>query len=236
MKQLEDAFNALGIEYDEGKINKYEQYMQGVLKWNKVLNLTTITENEEFIKKHYIDSVICAKFDEFKNANSIIDIGTGAGFPGVPLAIIAEGKKFTLVDSSNKKIKVVDELCSDIKIANIKVIHGRAEDLGNSKLYREKYDLCVAKAVAKLSVLVEYCLPFVAVEGYLLAYKGPELDNEIEIAQKAIDELGGQIEKIEKIVIPNFDLDHRILFIKKVKNTPAKYPRKSGTPSSKPIK
>jgi len=236
MDSLKKALDELNLTYDEKQINQFASYMNGVLEWNEKVNLTAITEHEEFIAKHFIDSVLCTVFDEFKAAKSVIDVGTGGGFPGVPLAIMSPDKKFVLMDSLNKRLKIIDELTAEAEILNTETVHARAEELARNKAHREKYDVCVSRAVANLTTLSEYCLPFIKVGGYLLAYKGPDADQEIKEAEKAISILGGKLEKVEKCSLESFGLDHRILFIKKVKNTPAKYPRKAGTPSKEPLK
>ena len=236
MDSLKKALDELNISYTEKQIQQFASYMDGVLEWNEKVNLTAITEHEEFIAKHFVDSVLCADFDEFKNAKTVIDVGTGGGFPGVPLAIMAPDKKFVLMDSLNKRLKIIDELTAEAGIMNTQTVHARAEELARNKNHREKYDVCVSRAVANLTTLSEYCLPFIKVGGYLLAYKGPDADQEIKDAAKAISILGRKLEKVEKSGLESFGLDHRILFIKKVKNTPAKYPRKAGTPSKEPLK
>ena len=236
MDSLKKALDELNISYTEKQIQQFASYMDGVLEWNEKVNLTAITEHEEFIAKHFVDSVLCADFDEFKNAKTVIDVGTGGGFPGVPLAIMAPDKKFVLMDSLNKRLKIIDELTAEAGIMNTQTVHARAEELARNKNHREKYDVCVSRAVANLTTLSEYCLPFIKVGGYLLAYKGPDADQEIMDAAKAISILGGKLEKVEKSGLESFGLDHRILFIKKVKNTPAKYPSKAGTPSKEPLK
>lgn len=236
MKQLEKALNELGIQYTENMISQFEGYRNGVIEWNEKVNLTAITDPQEFVVKHFIDSVLCVGFDEYKAAKKVIDVGTGAGFPGVPLAILSQDKEFTLMDSLNKRLKIIDELSAGIGLANVQTVHARAEELARNKAHREKYDICVSRAVANLTTLSEYCLPFINVGGYLLAYKGPDAEAELADAKKAISILGGQVEKMEKAQLDDFGLDHRIIFIKKVKNTPAKYPRKAGTPSKEPLK
>lgn len=154
---------------DPAKLELFAKYMDGVLEWNEKVNLTNITDKNDFIVKHYIDSILCVDSDEFKEADTIIDLGTGGGFPGVPLAILFPNKKFTLVDSLNKRLKIIKELCDNLGIKNVDVVHGRAEELGHQKIMREKFDLCVSRAVANLSTLAELCLPFVAVGGSFVA-------------------------------------------------------------------
>lgn len=236
MNKLTDALNQLNILYDEDIIEKYEQYMKGIIEWNEKVNLTSITNKDEFIIKHYIDSLMCVPCKEFQNAEKIIDVGTGGGFPGIPLALAAPDKEFVLMDSLNKRIKIINTLCSEIGIDNVTAIHARAEELARNKAHREAYDLCVSRAVANLSTLSEYCLPFIKTGGYFLSYKGPDSKQEIKDAKNAINILGGKIEREEKAELESFQLEHKILYIKKIKKTPAQYPRKSGIPSKKPLK
>lgn len=236
MKVLKDALQALQIPYTSENLDQFERYMEGVLSWNEKVNLTAITDREMFLVKHFVDSLLCLVFDEYKQAGTVIDVGTGAGFPGVPLAIMSPEKNFVLMDSLNKRLKIIDQLTGEIGLANVTTIHARAEELARNKAHREQYDVCVSRAVANLSTLAEYCLPFIKVGGYLLAYKGPDAEEEIRQAGKALAILGGNLERIERAPLADFSLDHRILFIKKVKNTPAKYPRKAGTPSKEPLK
>lgn len=236
MIQLEKAFAELDLFYDPSVAEKYKKYMEGILEWNEKVNLTTITEPDEFIKKHYIDSLLCVPYKEFQNAESIVDVGTGGGFPGIPLALAAPDKEFILIDSLNKRIRIIDQLCRELDITNVTAIHGRAEELARRKEYRQKFDLCVSRAVANLATLSEYCLPFIRKGGWFLAYKGPDSDKESREATKALHILGGNIRKEEKAGLADFDLDHRIIFIEKIKDTPSKYPRKAGTPSKDPLK
>ena len=226
MKQLERALTQLGISSDSSRIEKFRIYMEGILNWNKMVNLTSITDPEEFIEKHYMDSLLCISYDEFQNSNSIIDVGTGGGFPGGPLAIAAPEKEFLLIDSLNKRIKII----------NVTAIHGRAEELAKNKKYRQKFDLCVSRAVANLSVLSEYCLPFIKKGGWFLAYKGPDIREELKESRKAIQILGGEVKKEEQPILDGCRLVRKIMFIEKTGNTPSKYPRKAGTPSKEPLK
>lgn len=236
MKQLESALCQLGILYDKNMIDKYRDYMDGILKWNKMVNITAITEKKDFIEKHYIDSLLCVSYPQFKKAQYVIDVGTGGGFPGIPLAIVAPDKKFVLMDSLNKRIRIIKELCDEIGINNVEAIHGRAEEIAKNKIYRQNFDLCVSRAVANLSVLSEYCIPFLKKGGWFLAYKGPEVEKKIEESKKAVHILGGKIQKKEQVAVKNFDFDHKLIFIEKINDTPTKYPRKAGTPSKEPLK
>ncbi len=219
----------------EGVNTKFLTYMEGVLRWNEKVNLTAITEKDDFIVKHYFDSLVCLDFEEYKSAEKIIDIGTGAGFPGIPLAINSPEKTFVLADSLLKRLKIVDELTMESNIKNVKTCHGRAEDLAKLSEHREQYDLCISRAVARLATLVEYSLPFIKEGGYLLAYKGPDVEEEVKEAEKAINILGGKVERISQGIMQQYGISHNIVVIRKIKSTPKKYPRKAGTPSKDPI-
>lgn len=234
MKKLTEAFDKLNIPYDDEMIEQYRIYMDGILEWNEKINLTAITDHDEFIAKHFVDSVLCFNLPEYIRAEKIIDLGTGGGFPGIPLAILSPEKNFVLADSLNKRLKVIDNLMNHADIKNTSTIHGRAEELGKNREYRESFDICISRAVANLSVLAEYCLPLVKKDGYMLAYKGPGADEELKAAAKAIKTLGGAAERIEPVYVD--DLRHNIVVIKKIKNTPGKYPRKAGTPAKEPIR
>ena len=233
---LKKALQTMGIETDDALIKKFTGYMNGVLEWNEKVNLTTITDREEFVLKHFIDSVICADYPEYAEADRIIDVGTGAGFPGVPLAIVSPEKNFYLMDSLNKRLKIIDALCTENDIKNVSTIHARAEELARDKAHREQYDLCVSRAVANMAVLAEYCLPFIRMGGYLMAYKGPDAAAEVNEAEKALYLLGGRVEEIRDGNLKEFGIDHKVVIIKKIKNTPSKYPRKAGTPAKEPLK
>ena len=236
MDQLRIALEQLKIETTSEMLKTFQMYMEGILEWNEKINLTAITDKKEFIRKHYIDSLLCYEFDELQSAGKIIDVGTGAGFPGVPLAIVFPEKQFILMDSLKKRLNVIDELCKELGINNIVTLHGRAEDLARDRKHRERYDLCVVRAVANIAVLVEYTLPFIKVGGSLLAYKGSDFKRELDEGQKAISLLGGKLEGERAVAIENLELDHKIIIIRKIKNTPPQYPRKAGTPSKEPLK
>jgi 16S rRNA (guanine(527)-N(7))-methyltransferase GidB len=234
IEKLREAFKEINIECTDDQLTKLDNYMNDILEYNEHINLTAIREPEEFISKHYVDSAAICSLPEYITAKKIIDVGTGAGFPGVPLAVLDQDKEFILSDSLLKKLKIVDELTAKLEINNVETVHGRVEDLGHNIEYREKFDVCVSRAVANLSVLAEYCLPFVKVGGSMLAYKGPDVEDELKSAKKAIKTLGGRVDRIETIEIAGFS--HNIIIIRKEKNTSGKYPRKAGTPSKMPIK
>ncbi len=223
---------------DEKTENQLFKYMEAVLETNKSMNLTAITTPDEFIIKHFIDSLSICESSAFKNSKNIVDVGTGAGFPGLPLAIVYPEKNFVLMDSLNKRIQFLEKTADSLGIYNVKCVHSRAEEMGHSPHYREAFDLCVSRAVARLSVLSEYCLPLVNPGGYFVAYKTSNED--IFAGENAVKILGGKIEEIKDFPkmsgdLQFIELDHRLIFIKKVKNTPKQYPRKAGTPGKSPL-
>ena len=236
MKNVESICSRLHINYDDGKSRKFEGYMESVLEKNKHINLTAITDRDEFIRKHYVDSLLCASSAEFRNANSVIDVGTGGGFPGIPLAIAFPEKEFVLIDSLNKRIRIINELCENYGIDNVTALHGRAEELGRNSNFRESFDICVSRAVANMSTLSEYCLPFVKIGGTFIAYKGPECSEELNNASNAIRMLGGEVMRIENPQFDELPFEHTLIYINKDESTRSKYPRKAGTPSKEPIK
>jgi 16S rRNA (guanine527-N7)-methyltransferase len=240
LNKLIEYLDNNNIKYDNEMIGKFDAYRTGILKWNEHINLTAIKEPEEFTIKHFIDSITCVNLPEYQNADKIIDMGTGAGFPGVPLAILSPEKEFVLVDSLKKRLKIIDQLCSEIGINNVTTIHSRAEDLGHNDAHRERYDMCISRAVASLPVLCEYCIPFVRLGGSMVAYKGKDAAKELEESKGAIKILGGKFQKFVEASFDNIADDmadeHKILLIEKIKKTPSKYPRKSGNPSKDPLK
>ena len=235
MNRLKEALETFGLTGDDELIGKFEKYMESVLSWNGKVNLTAITDRSEFITKHFIDSLCCLDHQQFQDAKTVIDIGTGAGFPGLPLAIVSPDKEFLLVDSLNKRIKILNEIIEELGLENVRAVHGRAEELARRKEYREKFDICVSRAVSRLSVLSEYCLPFIRKNGWLIAYKGPDADHEVEDASKALGILGGKVMEISNTDMQKFGVSHRIVYIRKTMNTPGTYPRKAGTPDKKPL-
>ena len=232
--KLKEISEEINIDLNEEQLEQFKKYMYLLLEWNEKINLTAITEEDEIILKHFVDSMTVLKYIE--NGDSIVDVGTGAGFPGIPVSIAKDNVKVTLVDSLNKRINFLEEVISGINLKNIKAIHSRAEDFGQNKEYRERYDISVSRAVANLSVLVEYLLPLVKVGGKCICMKGQEVEEEITNAKFAIKELGGKIEKVDEFCLPGTDIKRNIIVIRKEKETPKKYPRKSGTPSKQPLK
>ena len=228
---LIEKANCIGIEISQEKAKQFYKYMKLLLEWNEKMNLTAITDPEEVILKHFVDSLTIMPY--LSNANTILDVGTGAGFPGLPLKILEDNKEFTLLDSLNKRITFLQNVISELELKNVQAIHGRAEEYISQK--RESYDIVTSRAVAKLNVLIEYMLPFVKVGGRCICMKSFEIEGELKEAKKAIEILGGKIEKVDEITLPTTDIKRKIVIIKKIKNTPNKYPRKAGTPAKEPI-
>ena len=233
-EKLKEISKEINIDLNEEQLDKFKKYMELLLEWNEKINLTAITEEDEVILKHFVDSMTVLKYID--DGASIVDVGTGAGFPGIPVSIANDNVNVTLVDSLNKRINFLQEVISEINLTNIKAIHSRAEDFGQNKEHREKYDISVSRAVANLSVLVEYLLPLVKVGGKCICMKGSEVEEEITNAKFAIKELGGKIEVVDEFCLPGTDIKRNIIVIRKEKETPKKYPRKSGTPSKQPLK
>ena len=231
-EELKIKAKQIEIELTKEQIEKYYNYMDLLLEWNEKINLTAIIEPREIILKHFVDSLTIAKY--IKDDEKLIDVGTGAGFPGIPLSIVKENTDIVLLDSLNKRINFLEEIKQNLKLKNITTIHGRAEEFGKNKKEREIYDIATSRAVAPLNILLEYLLPLVKVGGKAICMKGSNIE-EIENAKNALEILGGKIEKIEEITLPNSDIKRNIIIVKKVKNTPSKYPRKPGTPSKEPI-
>ena len=229
---LEEA-NKNNIKVNDDEMDKLYNYMIGIIDWNDKVNVTAITEEKLFIVKHFIDSLLINHYLQGKE--SIIDIGTGGGFPGIPLKILNKNTKFTLIDSVNKKLNVIRDLSEKIKLENLEIIHTRAEDLASKKEYREMFDVATTRAVSNLSTILEYMLPFVKVGGLAICMKGPNYKEELEEAKKAIEILGGKFEHIETFNLEG-EMERNVLVIKKVKNTPNKFPRGQGKPLREPIR
>lgn len=223
----------LGISISEKQLEQFISYYEMLIEKNKVMNLTAITDFDEVIEKHFIDSLNLFRFTDLKADKTIIDMGTGAGFPGIPLKIAFPNLKITLADSLNKRILFLNDVISELGLTDIDTVHGRAEDLAKDKTYRENYDICVSRAVANLSTLSEYCLPFVKIGGQFISYKSGDCDEEITNAKSAIFLLGGRLNQIQKFEIN--DNSRSFVIIDKVNGTSKQYPRKAGLPSKKPL-
>lgn len=233
---LKNGIAKLGIDASDKVLEDFRIYREILVDWNQKMNLTGIEDEKEVYIKHFLDSVSAIKNGYIKDGMSIIDVGTGAGFPGMPLRICLPNTKVTLLDSLNKRINFLQEVSNQIGIEDIEFIHGRAEDFGKDEMYREQFDIATARAVAGLPILMEFCVPFVKVGGYFICLKGPNANLELEESKSAMDVLGLEfIEKID-VELPDSELNHNILVFKKVKNTPDKYPRKAGKPAKAPIK
>lgn len=233
---LRDKAKEIGIDLTDLQVDQFDKFYQMMVEWNKVMNLTGITEYGEVVEKHFIDSLSIVKIIDINEVSAIIDVGTGAGFPGIPLKIAFPHLKITLLDSLNKRIKFLNEVINETGLDNISTIHGRAEDFAKQDEYREQFDLCVSRAVANLATLSEYCLPYVKVGGKFVSYKSGEIDEEVENSKTAVKVLGGKISKIEKFQLQGTDIGRSFVEIKKVKNTGKKFPRKAGLPAKEPIK
>ena len=231
---FEDGLQALKIELSDHQKQQFIRYYELLISWNKVMNLTAITDFSEVILKHFIDSLSIVKIIS-PNGKKIIDVGTGAGFPGIPIKIAFPETQIVLLDSLNKRIKFLNEIIQLLELKNIEAIHGRAEDYGKNIEYREKFDLCVSRAVANLSSLSEYCIPFVRLNGSFISYKSGKASEEIDAAQHAIKTLGGKIRATTDFLLPNTDMDRTLVSIQKIKSTPKKYPRAAGKPSKEPL-
>lgn len=232
---LKELFKSMNLEIDDFKVNQYDTYTKMLIEYNEKVNLTAITEPSEINLKHYLDSVLPVLTGYFKDGDSVIDVGCGAGFPSVPVKIYMPSLKFTLLDSLNKRINFLNELIKELGLENIETIHARAEDGGHSIKLRQKFDICVARAVAPLNILMEYCTPFVKQGGYFIALKGKDADNEVEAAKKAAEILKVKLIDKFEFVLPGTDNERKILVYKKMDNTPNKYPRQAGKPSKNPL-
>lgn len=233
--ELKIAAIEYGLNLTEDQISAFNKYYELLYEWNKKINLTAITEPKDVAIKHMVDSLSCFKADLFKENTSLIDVGTGAGFPGLPLKIFYPSLKLTLLDSLNKRVKFLQLVVDELGLKDVEVIHARSEEAARNKKYREKFDLATARAVARLPIICEYCLPFVKDGGTFIALKGRQYEEEATQAQKAIKVLGGEIADIMPVKLPEIDDKRAVIYIKKIKSTPKTYPRKAGTPERNPI-
>lgn len=231
--KFRNSMNSIGIELTDPQLNAFETYYDMLIDRNKVMNLTAITEFDEVMDKHFLDSVYLFRSIEVKADYKLIDIGTGAGFPGIPLKIVFPELKITLLDSLNKRVGFLNDVIDELNLNDIEAIHGRAEDIARDKAYRASYDIAVSRAVANLSTLSEYCLPFVKIGGKFVSYKSGDCADEVDNAKAAIHLLGGKINKIDEFSYSNNS--RSFIVIDKVMNTSNKYPRKAGLPSKKPL-
>ena len=238
--RIKDILKYYGLEVSDHQADQFITFYELMTEKNKVMNLTSITDFDDVLVKHFADSLSIVKLfgntiPAFTNGTDIIDIGTGAGFPGVPLKIMFPQSRFVLADSPNKRIKFLNEAAEKCGLSGIEAVHGRAEDLGRNNTYREQFDICVSRAVANLSSLSEYCLPFVKPGGYFIAYKSGNSDEEIQKAERAVKILGGNISVSDTFLLPESDIKRTFAVIKKIKKTPSAYPRKAGIPGKMPL-
>lgn len=233
MEKLREYLMKTGLAADADALKKYQRYMELVLEWNDKINLTSVTDPKEFEEKHLIDSLTAAAFPQFSGSLKVLDIGTGAGLPGIPLAIAAPEKDFLLMDSVGKKLKIVQSIARELGLNNLKTLHARAEDPAHKALYRERYDLVLSRAVANMSTLCEYCIPYVKVGGWFCAYKTEAAMEEIHGAKNAILTLGAGIKEISPDGISGSG--HVLVWVEKLSSTAKQYPRKAGLPAKDPI-
>lgn len=232
---LEQKLGELGIKQDQNQLERFHKFYQLLIEWNKVMNLTGITEYEDVMEKHFVDSLSIIKAIDLSGIHTVIDVGTGAGFPGIPLKIAFPHLRVVLLDSLNKRIKFLDEVIFQLGLTEIRTIHGRAEEYARKEEYREQFDLCVSRAVANLSTLSEYCLPYIQVGGMFVPYKSGEIDDEVEQSKKAVRILGGNIKEVMKFELPGTDIHRSFVLIHKEQHTQKKYPRKAGIPAKEPL-
>lgn len=233
MEQFKEKMEKKCPELTQLQQEQFEKYKNLLLEWNEKINLTAITDEDDIILKHFVDSMTILKYIE--SDSSIVDVGTGAGFPGIPVKIANPSINVTLVDSLNKRLLFLEDVINKLNLKQIKTVHSRAEEFGQNKIYREKFDIATSRAVANLSVLVEYLLPLVKVGGKCICMKGSEIEEELKNSKDAIKILGGEIEKVEEFTLPESDIKRNIIIIKKIKQTPNRYPRKPGVPSKNPL-
>ena len=232
---LENGCQELEIQLNGQQKEQFIKFYEYLIEKNKVMNLTGITDFEEVLTKHFLDSLSCVKSIDMTKVKTMIDIGTGAGFPGVPLKIAFPHLQACLLDSLKKRVNFLEETFALLKLEDITAIHGRAEEFAKNKVYREQYDLCVSRAVSNLATLSEYCLPYVKVGGHFISYKSGTVQEELQQAEKAVKILGGKIQDVVYFNLPDSEIQRSLVVIEKIKTTPGRYPRKAGTPLKEPL-
>lgn len=235
LEKFKNGLQQLHIALSEKQMEQFLQYYELLVEKNKVMNLTAITEFDEVVEKHFLDSVSLTKQLDLHQPLKVLDLGTGAGFPGIPLKIVFPELEITLMDSLNKRVLFLQDVISSLQLENIEAVHGRAEEAARNKKYRESFDLCVSRAVANISTLSEYCLPFVKIGGSFISYKSSTIEDELEDGKKGIAILGGKVKDVYKFTLPDSELQRSFVIIEKEKKTPKAYPRKAGTPSKEPL-
>lgn len=236
LDQFQYGLEKLDIKLSQEKLNKFLIYYEMLIDRNKVMNLTSITQFEEVVEKHFLDSLSIVRIVDLKQKKKILDLGTGAGFPGIPIKIAFPELEIVLMDSLNKRVLFLEDVISELGLSNITAVHGRAEEMARKPEYREQFDLCVSRAVANLSSLSEYCIPFVKKNGLFISYKAGEIDDEVHMAKKAVQQLGGEIQQVEKFMLTGTDVSRSFVIIQKINQTQKLYPRKAGMPTKKPIR
>lgn len=230
-----DNCKNMGISLSEQQQEQFQKYYEILIEWNSFMNLTGITEFDEVMKKHFEDSLELVRVLSIKDIHTLLDVGTGAGFPGIPLKIAFPHLRVVLLDSLGKRVKFLNHVIEQLGLQDIKAIHGRAEDFARDSMYREQFDVTVSRAVANLSSLSEYCIPYTKINGFFISYKSGKIEEELEQAEKAVYVLGGKVQNVDKFVLSDTDMERSLVVIRKVKETPKKYPRKAGLPSREPI-
>lgn len=236
LEKFQQGLKQLKITYSEEQIEQFLIFYEMLVEKNKVMNLTAITEFDDVVEKHFLDSLSLCHYIDLNQSMYVLDLGTGAGFPGIPLKIMFPKLKLVLMDSLNKRVMFLQEVIEKLNLSDISAVHGRAEEMARNQKYREQFDLCVSRAVANLSSLSEYCIPFVKPGGKFVAYKSGEIEEEVKQAEKSVSVLGGKTEKLEKFTLVGTELSRSFVQIEKKKRTPKIYPRKAGTPSKNPIR
>ena len=235
LEKFKNGLQQLHIALSEKQMEQFLQYYELLVEKNKVMNLTAITEFDEVVEKHFLDSVSLTKQLDLHQPLKVLDLGTGAGFPGIPLKIVFPELEITLMDSLNKRVLFLQDVISSLQLQNIEAVHGRAEEAAKNKKYRESFDLCVSRAVANISTLSEYCLPFVKIGGSFISYKSSTIEDELKDGKKGIAILGGKVKDVYKFTLSDSKLQRSFVIIEKEKKTPKAYPRKAGTPSKDPL-
>lgn len=235
VKALQEAAAAYGVELNREQIAQFNSYYELLVEWNEKINLTAITEPKEVAVKHMVDSLSCYEEKYFPRGAKLIDIGTGAGFPGLPLKILRPDLELTLLDSLNKRVKFLSEVVKTLGLSGVELIHGRSEEVARHKNYREQFDIATARAVARLPIIAEYCLPFVKQGGYFISLKGRQFEEEMAEAQRALKLLGGTIVEVNEVKLPELDDKRAVIYVAKKSPTPKVYPRKPGTPERSPL-
>lgn len=230
-----DNCKNMGISLSEQQQEQFLRYYEILIEWNSFMNLTGITEFDEVMKKHFEDSLELVRALSIKDIHTLLDVGTGAGFPGIPLKIAFPHLRVVLLDSLGKRVKFLNHVIEQLGLQDIKAIHGRAEDFARDSMYREQFDVTVSRAVANLSSLSEYCIPYTKINGFFISYKSGKIEEELEQAEKAVSVLGGKVQNVDKFILSDTDMERSLVVIRKVKETPKKYPRKAGLPSREPI-